>query len=757
MGLTIGKLTDSDEIAKQAWSEPTEIHNTMKCQIECLRRQAAIMVASLLLLFALTQVAAAAPAPRHNAASAAAGSSEQDKLLSIFRLSGDMNIMDEHQVGIFNGHVTTDTTYRDVMSLSGLFAPPYASSDFRLEVRLFGETIPTRNYMWYPFQVLRSGAVQGVEVSTTTVLPPGKRAVVLEVTLENTTAIEKQVPVQFNFLGSVGYVKAWDFGVPDTRTANTKTTAERRRVVRHSSAAAVVLATDLPDPKWEPWSSHWETHVVLAPKQRKTHYTVVTIGPQQEAVQQSDQLLADPGKAVAEARTDYAAQTKDLFNKIPRLDASDKRLVAFYNRCILPFLFNKWNVSEFVLHPYYSTGGINGGCVANYLWDFAGSCELLPLYDPQATKDHLKQFLREDFTKHFLFNPIDGKASGPTYYVNQEKIVFVAYYYVLHTGDVAFLQEMVNGKSVLDWIIYHASYGDDFSKPAVLVDYGDGNHHLELRGKHRYDNYLPDLNGRRYLSYMMAHRLSEIAGKKQDYLAERAKALKPFLKEQLWDPESRWFFVKFADGHKELRYTIQMYKMIGSAVLDREEESGLLGHLNETEFLSPYGIHSMSKKDPAYDQVDIDCGGGGNYVAFSPRIAELLYQAGHISYAEDILKRSLWWGERLPYLPDSLVANQIEYRRDTPLQNAFDASCGTQCIIFGMFGVKVDFNGDITVDPKPPKWSPRISLSGVKIRGTTFDVSVDATQYTVRTGQKTLRSKLGVPLLLKRANSRARE
>ena len=69
-----------------------------------------------------------------------------------------------------------------------------------------------------------------------------------------------------------------------------------------------------------------------------------------------------------------------------------------------------------------------------------------------------------------------------------------------------------------------------------------------------------------------------------------------------------------------------------------KKELGLLSHLNEREFLSDYGLHSISKLDPAYDQVDIDHGGGGSYVAFPALIAESLYKGGYSDPAEDILK-----------------------------------------------------------------------------------------------------------------------
>jgi len=431
---------------------------------------------------------------------------------------------------------------------------------------------------------------------------------------------------------------------------------------------------------------------------------------------------------------------------LPKLEASNRSLVEYYNRSILCFIINKWKVAEFILNPYYSNGGIKAGCVGLYLWDFGFVPELMPLYDPAATKEHIKAFLNTDVTKHFAFNPIDGKAFGPWYPVNQEKIILAIYYYVRSTGDVGFLRETVNGKSILDWVLFNANFGDDRSKPAVLLDYGTGNNHLELRGKYRYDNFMPDLNGRRYNTYQVAWKLGKLSGENWDYLLERAENLKVLLKETLWSPKDRWFYFMYANGVKELRYMNQMFKLVGSKVLDKEEEEGLLSHLNDDEFLSAYGMHSMSKQDPAYDQVDIDCGGGGDYVAFTPRIAKLFYQAGYTAQADELLKRTVWWGERLAYWGDSMVANQIEYRKDTPLQNSIASSEGAQCIIFGMFGVDLELDGTVTINPKLPSWAPDASLKGLKLRGSNIDIAATGREFTVKIGKRVFRSKIGTPL-----------
>jgi hypothetical protein len=192
--------------------------------------------------------------------------------------------------------------------------------------------------------------------------------------------------------------------------------------------------------------------------------------------------------------------------------------------------------------------------------------------------------------------------------------------------------------------------------------------------------------------------------------------------------------------------------MMGSKVLDKEQEEGLVSHLNDHEFLSAYGLHSMSKQDPAFDQVDIDNGGGGNYVAFTPRIAQFLYQAGYTVHAEELLKRTLWWGERLPYWGDSMVANQIEYRKDTPLQNAIDAGAGAQCIIFGMFGVNLEMDGTVTINPKLPTWAPQASLKGLKLRGSSIDILATGHEFAVRIGSRVIPSKIGTPVRIAASN-----
>src|SRR5690606_18392317 len=138
-------------------------------------------------------------------------------------------------------------------------------------------------------------------------------------------------------------------------------------------------------------------------------------------------------------------------------------------------------------------------------------------------------------------------------------------------------------------------------------------HHLELRKRFVYDHYVPDLNGRRYGNYHAAAALCDLAGVQPPIdLRDRAEQLKQLLNRELWNETERWYVFRDPSGKTDLRYTVQMFKLVGSRVLDNQHLQGLLGHFNEAEFLSDYGLHSMSKLDEAYDQDDVDNGGGGS-------------------------------------------------------------------------------------------------------------------------------------------------
>ncbi|MCR4411913.1 MAG: hypothetical protein NUV77_05735, partial [Thermoguttaceae bacterium] len=632
--------------------------------------------------------------------------------------------------------------------IEGLWAPPYVSSDFGFDVRVHGEPVPTERSVWRPFFFERQSSVRGLGIRSTLYLIPGRRAALATVEFTNPTNEIRDIPLKVRLRATLDRTDTWEFAAPKSSTAVQISEEDGQLVLRQGASAIVLQAAGVPV-RWDPASPGGTASLRLEPNRRADWHLALAIGDKAVAAADCRAICLDPPAAARDAQRHDAARVQDLFAKLPRLEADHPALVRFYHRSLVHLLTNRWDVPEFVLRPYYSTGSVRGGCVCNYLWNFGETWEILPLYDPAAVREHVKQFLRLDITRHFAFNPVTGQAFGPWYMVNQEKIIGLAYYYVKTTGDVSFLAEKVGGKTVLDHVLANALFGDDPSKPVALIDYGPSNSHLELRRGYPYHHTMPDLNGRRYANYLMAARLAELAGRPMPVLRERAAALRALVKHRMWNSQTRWFDFFDGQGARHTRYTIQMFKLFGSGVLDAEEEAGLLGHLNDREFLSEFGLHSLAKTDPAYDQVDIDNGGGGSCTCFPPQIAERLYKAGHPEAAEDLLRRILWWGDRMPYWGDSLVANAIDYRKDTPLQCTIDGVTGAQCLVFGTFGVEPRFDGTIRVRPHPGTLARHSALRGLRLRGKTLDIVVRDGEFQVTTAGQTARAPLGRMIVVK--------
>ena len=668
---------------------------------------------------------------------------------------GDSIITRPQHLGIVNGMASVGIKHDYVGVLDGLWAVPLVSSDFYLEPRLWGERIKTDHYTWLPFQTSRIGRIKGIEVVSTTTLIHGMRAGVLTLKLKNTSKEAKEIPLQlianspFTYKVTLDKEEVWGFGTTLSKTAVTDT-VDRKGILRVQGDYAIALGSDLEGIWWEEPTRRFHGKVTLKPGRELVTSLVFSIEKKETARQQRDDLLSDPDKYVQSATDHYIAEVKNLFAKLPRLTSDNKDLEQIYNRSLSILIMNKYEVPELALNPYYPTGSIKGGCFKNYLWNYGAVSQMLPLFDPEADKKHILQFIRSGglYNGH-AFDPISGIGNGSWYPVNQNLIIQLTYNYIKNTGDVGFLKEMVaEGETVLDHMIRNAMHLDDKSKPVKLLDYGPAGDHLELRREFTYNHVIPDLNGLRYKNYERVAELCKLAGNPQPYLMEHARELKEIIKKELWDPELKWFAYADDKGNKDVRYTVQMFYLFNSDVIDDEIEQGLLSHLNEDEFFSDYGLHSMSKKDIAYDQVDIDNGGGGICTIFPPQIAGLLYNDGKPEMADNIMGRILWWGQRLPYFGDSQVANEIDYRQDTPLQADIGTISLAESILFGMMGVNAGFDGSITINPAKTKLARKIEVKGLKIRGKAIDISVTDDKYEVVSEGKIYRENIGKAIVI---------
>ncbi|MCB9250583.1 MAG: hypothetical protein H6613_19605 [Ignavibacteriales bacterium] len=181
--------------------------------------------------------------------------------------------------------------------------------------------------------------------------------------------------------------------------------------------------------------------------------------------------------------------------------------------------------------------------------------------------------------------------------------------------------------------------------------------------------------------------------------------------------------------------------MLRCNVLSKDQEQKILNHLNEKEFLSEYGVHSLSKLDWAYDLNDADWGGPGIYAGDAPELIEDLYLSGYPEKAEDILNRILWWGKYLPYYPQAIIADKIDYRRNGRA-NIIAGITSTQSILFGLLGLQFLPDGDVYIKPEKTNLFNKFEINGLQIKEEVVDISIIENIISVKTKNQKERKKL---------------
>lgn len=175
---------------------------------------------------------------------------------------------------------------------------------------------------------------------------------------------------------------------------------------------------------------------------------------------------------------------------------------------------------------------------------------------------------------------------------------------------------------------------------------------------------------------------------------------------------------------------MQGFTPLRSGILTKEMEKAVVGHLNEKEFLSEWGVYSLSIQDPGYDINDVDWGGPGIYTGAGPELVSDLLNSSFFDEGIDLLNRILWWGE-LPYLPQAMRAN-IKGYRENGRANLISGVCASQFTVYGLFRIKISPES-IRIQPIEHDFMKGVSLKRLKVRGKIIDIEVseDNEIYTV--------------------------
>jgi hypothetical protein len=674
--------------------------------------------------------------------------------LSRLALSSEDNIFIQAHLWVNSGGLTVNPALNELGGLGDIVAPPWTTAAHHLTVTFDGAPVVPEHWLWRPGEFEGRGKLKsGLEVRTLVSPVFGRRGLVEWIELRNPGGPAQTVALAVSSRGTFGAVPdgQWTFGA----ATRTKLLASLDfGAIRPGWAQSVagrdgcVLVCTLADVQFQ--SGAFRGSVRVEPGQSRSFAVVVAVGAPADAIALAETVSAHPRAAIDSDRARWTKSLAELYARIPRVSSSDRELVDFYDRAVLSYPLARWDLPELAAHPWYATCGIDGGALCAYLWDYSYCARLNALACPEADRDLIRLFLRTDLTQGYALLPFSAAITGAHYSYNDYAMIRLIYQYVLLTGDRAFLREAINGKTVWEWAYERAIYRDDLGKPVALIDYGTNYNLLELKRTANYTHFVPSPNAERCWSYRAVDEMAGWAGRPAPGLSRRAAELARVISDQLWSPADRWFYSRNTRGEPHLGYSIQVFDLLRLDILDKSERDGLVGHLNEREFLSPAGVHSYSKATPEYDSnARVDWGGPGVYSGDAPELVGDLLHAGYPRQADDVLSRILWWGQAMPYYPQAIRADYRGYRRDGRA-NLISGATGAEMMIFGLLGLQVGIDGDVTLNPHLPAFAPDLTFSGVQIRRHRFDITLDSQGYHLRrAGRSPIDGPYGRPTVLK--------
>jgi hypothetical protein len=150
----------------------------------------------------------------------------------------------------------------------------------------------------------------------------------------------------------------------------------------------------------------------------------------------------------------------------------------------------------------FLTGGPKWGGSITFFWDITEWATLWAVVDPEMMKEHISSWIFIDPSKYYGMDNFGGKGVGNGYSANYWALFQMIRAYITVSGDFAFLEEVINGKSVLQHLEDYAMnwekisiYGkegctDDIYK---LADFGDDEWNL-LECVPTYKHIVPSFN-----------------------------------------------------------------------------------------------------------------------------------------------------------------------------------------------------------------------------------------------------------------------
>lgn len=600
------------------------------------------------------------------------------------------------------------------------------------------------DFYWQPDRVERKSIYNGLELSSVTIVPFETMAVGVKLTVKNVSGKQRRTEIKLAINGgATKSVKPWNAAYSPGEYDNLRTIDSGRNAVvckaKHTEAFSLQGASPKPTTLKTAWLSY---SLDLAPNESKTVVFVNTLGgTQAEAEKYYDKVIADFDKAAAETTAEWNRQLKAAFTPgndvfsghVPTLVTKDDDVKAIYHSAVMSALYFRRTTPHSVYGTTYVTLMPRYWETTTFLWDISLSAMLLSMLDPEIIKRMMETWMKLDVYKHFGTEFLTGAGVGPWYSVNDYAMSRMAKEYLRWSGDKAWLDKTVNGKTVYDTLLTYAEHWRalDTNKHG-LADYG-GVHNL-LEAVSSYVHEVAGLNAANVHNLRFAAELADYKGDKAKADGYRKEAIdlgKRVL--DLYIPGRGIWKCRLPDGnYNEVHHCYDFgVTLMTIGDLMPESQKREMVEFFKRELQTPTWMRALSTRD-----LDVtfstrpDHQWNGAYCSWPALALSGLFAAGAVDTATEWMKGLAKSAGQGPYAQANFVEDfygpesnggAIKTPSDQPYIN--DWACVSGCnylepIVDSLFGIDAGLFGNITAKPQFGKFDAAAKLVNISYQGT---------------------------------------
>ena len=653
----------------------------------------------------------------------------------------------------------------DVVAVRSIAFPPFAQGEMNVaplgsggelltgilfvDGEYFAATKTPVEFVWQPDRVVRKTVYQGLEITSTMIVPFKTMAVAVKFNVKNISGKQRKTEIKLAINGGAAKsVKPWNAAYSPGEYDNARTVDTGRNAVLckaiHSEAYVLQGASPAPTQVLPSWLIY---EFDLAPNETRSVTFVNSLGDTQAYVEkQYDALIDNFDKAQKETEAEWNAEMKAAFTPnngrysghVPTLVTTDDSVKQIYHTAVLHALYFRRTTPHSIYGTTYVTLLPRYWETTTFLWDISLSAMLFSMLDPEVLKRMMETWMKLNIHNHFGTEFLTGAGVGPWYSVNDYAMSRMAKEYLRWTGDKAWLDKDVAGKKVLDHLISYAEHWRalDTNKHG-LADYGGVTNLLEAVSS--YVHEVAGLNAANVYNLRFAAELLDHKGQKDRATGMRKEAeeLGKRVQELYVDGKGIWKCRQPDGSYNEVHHCYDFgatLMTIGDLMPAKQKKE--MVEFFKRELMTPTWMRALSTRDlDVTFSIRPDHQWTGAYCSWPALALSGLFIAGETDLALDWTKGLAKTAKQglfaQAHFTEVFVAPEsnggaIKAPSDQPYIN--DGACVSGCnylepVVDSIFGIDAGLFDGITAKPNFGKLDPKAELRNINYQGKKYTAS----------------------------------